>query len=64
MTAMPRELARKQPANLPTRAQDDGRTINGQYRAVRGGPSGRAVLNVFLLALLAAFFAGQLLSMF
>jgi len=60
---MPRELARKRPANVTTLpAADDGRTIDGRYRAVRGGPTLGGALTAFVLILLAVFFAGFLLS--
>lgn len=61
VTAVPRELARRQPANTPVR-RDDGRTIDGQFRAVRGGPSLAAVINALILLILAALFTGYLLS--
>ena len=59
MTTEPlRELARKQPANLPTPAR---KTIDGQVWGPKDTPAGRFVSWVLLL-LMAAFFAGFLLS--
>jgi len=60
MTAVPRELAHKQPANLP--AARDSRVIDGEARPTRPTipVSGFGWFGLFILALL---FAGFLLSL-
>ncbi|MGK5682470.1 hypothetical protein [Actinoplanes sp. URMC 104] len=70
MTTMPNELATKRPANSQIRrhrhtaGEKQTRTIDGQFRAVRGGPSLTAVLTWLITVMLAAGFAGYLLSTF
>ena len=58
MTSLPREVAQRRPANLPT--QPDRKVIEGTCRPA-DTPAMR-VINTGLLILLAAFFAGFLLS--
>lgn len=60
MTPLAQELARKQPANAPVQQQP--KTIDGQFRAVHGGPTLRSVLIFFLFVILAAGLSGSLLS--
>jgi hypothetical protein len=63
MTAMPRaDLATKRSAEIvQSEPKDDGRTIDGQWRAPR--PTGvQRGITVLLFAIVAALFAGYLLS--
>lgn len=63
MTTMRQELARKQPANAPVRpVKDDGRTIDGRWRATRGGMTFPAMLRFLAIVLIGALFAGFILS--
>lgn len=63
MTAMPRELARKRPANVPAQRVDDGRTIGGRWRATRGGMTGVGMCGLVAVLFAAALFAGFVLSL-
>lgn len=64
MSAMPRDLARKRPANLPARQVQHGeRGADGHRRAVRGGVSGVGMFRFCLLALTVCLFIGLLLSL-
>jgi hypothetical protein len=60
MTAVPNELARKQPANAPARRNPQ--VIEGEARPTRPD-TGSTVAATFAMFLLALLFAGFLLSM-
>jgi hypothetical protein len=62
VTTMPRDLARKLPANTPVRINDN-QVIEGRVKPFRHGMSGRGVFLVMVLLLLVFLFAGFVLSM-
>ena len=68
MTAMPRELARRKPANVPAPPQtrrskyDPPRTGDGHIIARRGGTTGAHMTWFIVLLLLGVGLAGLLLS--
>jgi hypothetical protein len=62
MTTVPRDLARKQPANAPVRIRND-RVIEGRVKPFKHGMSGRGVFTVLAFLFLAFLFAGFVLSM-
>ncbi len=59
-----RAVARKQPANTKPRSRDrNPRVIDGQWRAVRGGPTGTGMFGVIVFLFLAAGITGLILSL-
>ena len=64
MAAMPRELARKQPATVvPRQPRTTPNRVNGRYAAKHGGPTLSELVGWFAAALIAAAFTGFLLSL-
>ncbi len=62
MTAMPRAVARKRPANAPTtRTAREPKIINGHV--VRRDPLGYRLLIIIPFVILAFLFAGLMLSL-
>ena len=64
MNAMPRDVARRHPANLPVQQVREGeRGADGHRRAVRGGVSGVGMFRFCLLTLALCLLTGLLLSL-
>lgn len=60
MTVIPREVARRRPANTPVRAAP--RVIDGQVKNRRG--TGWTITGLFILGLLGFLLAGLILSLY